>query len=236
MTVKKAQSLEAAASEPTLSPQRKAAIKMKSREMRRRVEARQIAEHYLNNGLNFHEAFFAVTGKKPKKNDDPFKCLGDASIDFLRGIDKALAKVKIRKDALVKILWAGASSSPLDFLHDDGTPMTVADLKQLPREIQAIIEEVDVQTSWLPVRDNEGKIMMLADGRPALRREERVRLRIIDKAKAQRLFAELKKWIGQSIVLSQKVNNVAVLVQQMDSQRERLRTIYEAAAPKEKET
>lgn len=209
---------------PAETEKEKAKLPTASRKkMDRVITARLVANEYLRNGLNLKQAYESVTHKKytPAR----FNSMLAEDTAFLDEVNVALTNADLEKNKIVAMLWAMACVSPLDFMDDDGITLSIKDLKQLPREMQAMLEAVEVVSSQEPVKDADGQIMTDDDGKPYLRVVQKVTVRIVRaKKEALATLAQIGKFIGPTMLNQTNVTvfNVAQGIADADNRRLKL--------------
>lgn len=175
--------------------------------------ARLIAQEYLRNGLNFEVAYLKLRGRRPRAKD---KVAVMAMPEFEEEIARCLGTVDIEREQVLRLLWVQASMSPLDFMNDEGKSLTIAQMKKLPRELQAMIEVVNVNTVMVQARDGNGNLVSDDDGVPLMVPETKVSIRVADKARALKTIAEIGKMIGPKVVNNTANFNFAALMVKAD--------------------
>lgn len=206
------EAVNAPAKKVTKAAQKRAESRV--RKVREKLMARLIASEYLRNGLRMKDAYESVTGKRYTSR--AFHSLIDAdSGAFMKEIDNALVSADIEKNKVLGLLWAQATTSPLDFMDDDGVILPIAELKKLPREFQALIEEVKVFREEKPAKDEEGNILRNDDGSVQMTTVERVQLKFPSKQNALNTIAQIGKLIGPTSVTNNNYNFVANIGQLM---------------------
>ena len=192
--------------------------KIKSKKVRDALVNRLVANEFLRNGLKIKDAYESVT--KQKYTPARFTAMIDGQDNhFLTEIDAALKTAEVDKNKVLGILWVQATSVIFDFMDDDGQFLSIAELKQLPREIQALVEEVQVRTDYEPVKDENGKVMKDDDGKPYLRPVQRVHLKFPAKQTALNTIAQIGKLVGPQTVVNNYAVNVGQMMVEADAQR-----------------
>ncbi len=197
--------------------------KAKSKKVRDALMARLVASEYLRNGLNMKAAFESVA--KQRYSTRAFHALVNSEDGaFLAEIDTALKSADIEKNKVLGLLWAHATASPLDFMDDDGVILSVAELKQLPRELKSLIEEIKVTREEVPVKDEAGKVIRDEEGKPKMRVVEKVHLKFPSKQGALNTIAQIGKLIGPSVVQNNYnyVTNIGQAMMAADNRRAEL--------------
>lgn len=180
-----------------------------NKRMKRVLSARLVASEYLRNGLNLAKAYESVTHKK--YTTARFNAMMSNDTAFMEEINVALTAADVEKNKVLALLWAMANVSPLDFMDDDGATLSIAELKKLPREVRAIIEEVNVTTIYKTVLDENGKAMKDKDGKPLLKPEQHVKIKVANKQAAIATIAQIGKLIGPTTLTQ---NNYIVSIGQ----------------------
>lgn len=182
------------------------------------ITARLVANEYLRNGLDIKRAYEDVTHKKYHLSR--FRVMiAQHDNAFLSEIDLALRSADVEKNHVLALLWAQATTSPLDFMDDNGVVLPIAELKKLPRELQALIEVVKVTTTYVAARDTDGKPVMSDDGVPLMVPEQFVYLKFPSKQAALNTIAQIGKLIGPSVLIQTSITNIGQIMLDADSRR-----------------
>lgn len=204
-------------------PEKVKAPAVKTKRLQRVISARLVANEYLRNGLDLKQAYEDVTHKK--YSPARFNAMLSEDTAFLDEVNIALTSADLEKNKIVGMLWAMACVSPLDFMDDEGVTLSVKDLKALPREMQAMLEAVDVTNEQVPVKDQDGQVMTDESGRPYLRVVQKVQVRIVkSKKEALSTLAQIGKFIGPTMLNQTNVTvyNVAQSISDADNRRMKL--------------
>lgn len=169
-----------------------------SKSVRDKLQNRLIATEYLRNGLNLNEAYTTVTRKSWRSA----QAVGIVtSPEFLHEVGEALSGTTADKNRVLSLLWAQAVTSPLDYMDDDGKILTIKELKQLPRELQALIEEVKIQRKTVALVDENGKVVKDDEGKEVTTEVEYVHLKFPSKQMALDTIAKIGKMIGPQVAV-----------------------------------
>lgn len=187
--------------------------------MERVLTARLVANEFLRNGLNLKQAYEDVTRKK--YTPTRFNAMISTDNAFMDEVNLALQAADVEKNKVLALLWAQATTSPLDFMDDNGVILPVAELKKLPRVLQALIEEVKVTTVHVPVKDEHGKVMKDENGKPYLRPEQHVHLKFPSKQAALTTIAQIGRLIGPQVLNQVNNFNIGTLMTEADNRRMR---------------
>lgn len=192
--------------------------KIKSKKVRESITNRLIANEFLRNGLKIKEAYESVT--KLKYTPAKFNALIQGHDQmFLREIDSALANAEVEKNKVLGILWVQATSVVFDFMDDDGNFLSIAELKKLPREVQALVEEVEMRNTFEPVKGDDGKTLKDEEGRPYMRPVSRVKLKLTSKQAALNAIAQIGKLVGPTTITQNFAVSVGQFMVDADARR-----------------
>lgn len=204
---------------PTTGPV-KPKVRVQSKKVRDALTSRLIANEYLRNGLNMKAAFEVVT--KKTYTTQRFNAMLSADDQaFIREIDVALKAADVEKNKVLGLLWTQATSTPLDFMDDDGMILPIAELKKLPRELQALIEEVTVKTEYVLAKDENGKTIRNEDGVALQVPKNYVRIKFPSKQNALNTIAQIGKLVGPSIIQQNFITNIGQVMVDADNRRAR---------------
>lgn len=192
----------------------------KTKQMQRVLSARLVANEYLRNGLNLKQAYEDVT--KKRYSPARFNAMLSKDTAFLDEVNLALTSADIEKNKVLGMLWAMASISPLDYMDNDGITLSVAELKKLPREMQAMLEEVTVINEQEVIKDANGKVLTDENGKPYLRVIQKVFVKIVKSKKdALAIIAQIGKMVGPTMLNQTNVTvfSVAQQISEADTRR-----------------
>lgn len=209
------------------SPQRQQTV---TTALRRQKVAQLVALEYIRNGCDLPKAYSAVTHKKWRSgfSANPVKAFGaQGYIEFMSTLTEGARAANVDRDQFLSMIWANAWVSALDFLNDDGTPMTIAQLKALPPPVRALIEEVKVSTVEAIAEDKDGKPIVNDMGEPYKIQKTFAQVKLSDKTEAKRLLAQMMRWIGPTVVNNTNVINFAQLVMEANNRNDRVKQIFE---------
>lgn len=194
---------------------------LKSKKMKQALTNRLVAGEFLRNGLDIRAAWESVT-KRPY-HPRYFQALVEGEDNlFLSEIDAALRTADVDKNKVLGILWVQATSVIFDFMDDDGQFLSIAEIKQLPREVQALVEEVRVQTTYDYVKDDEGNKVLGDDGKPLMMPRQKVHLKFPQKQTALNTIAQIGKLIGPTTVNTTVITNIGQIMVDADNRRGRI--------------
>ena len=200
--------------------QQKRGNKLIHQVLSRRMQARLIASEYLRNGLQLQLAYETVTRKR--WNTKVLSSVITSGSDFIDEINAALKDSDVEKNRVMALLWAMANISPLDYMDDEGVTLSIKDLKALPRELQALLEEVRITKRMVRVIDENGAPASDQNGDPVLREETNVKIKVASKQSAIDTIAKIGKMIGPSVVINNNYD-IAVLMAESDRRAVRMR-------------
>lgn len=199
------------------------------------LRGRLLAQATVLNGGNVTQAAIDVFGRDPS-NGGKGNHKGGGLSGMLRSakgtkafadeLERMLANVNIDKDAALRQLWAMVNVSLVDFLDDQGNVMPIHDLKQLPREAQQIISEMEIKRAYKPVRGTDGEYLYdPATRQPMLRPEVTVKLKLPEKIKAIQTIASILKWVETNTNVT---INIAQVMKSADERLQSISTAYPA--------
>lgn len=190
------------------------------RSLSHEMRGRLIAQAFVANGGNTKDAIrTATTVKNPTGSIDHFPAAVQKA--FYEELDRLLAKADINKDAALRSLWTMVNVSALDFLGNDGLPLSVAELRKLPREVQNVIDRIEVVRALKPVRGDDGEYLFDPNThRPILRPSVTCRIKMPEKTKAITALAQILKWIDTGTHLTV---NIAQIMKQSDERANNMR-------------
>lgn len=205
-------------------PGRVPRTRVQTKKVREALTSRLVANEYLRNGMDMKRAYETVT-KKPYTPAKFQAMLSAPDCPFMGEIDTALKASEIEKNKVLAILWVQATSVLFDFMDDEGNMLTIAEIKKLPREIQALVKEAEVHTSYEHVMDEEGKPLKDKKGEFLMVPKQYVKLKMIDKQKALDSIAQIGKLIGPTVLNQNFVTNIGQIM--LDADNRRVRAIEE---------
>lgn len=177
----------------------------------RKVKAKLMAQIYLQNGLDIGKAYEAATGLKWRHGMTVATLLGDEFPTWLEEINKALDAQDVTKDMAVALLWTMLTVSPLDFMDDEGIPMTIAELKKLPPVLRSTIEEISVVTDYEPIVENG--VIKTDKGVVLLRPVQRTKIKLKWAPSAMSDLSKIMKWIGPTTLIKKYHVTFAQIIQ-----------------------
>lgn len=194
-------------------------------ELKRSMRARMIARECIRNGFNIKQAYQTVTGfKGEKKVKDMVLGRIDEFVDEIKSLVDAS---QIDQQAALNFLWESIHSSILDYFDENGSVLPIRELKKLPRVQQALIEQIQVDSVQVPVIDPETKKAMLDDnGRPYLRMEQSVSIKLVPKMLGMDMLAKIMKWIGPMVVVNNNTTNIGLLMSEKATRIRQLDSAY----------
>lgn len=162
-----------------------------------------VALEFLSNGLEQTKAYAAVFGCSKRYAKKQASALfnstwfrGKLSLAMM-GADGKLADTP--KEYLLQKLFNILEMNILDYIGDDGTWLSVPELRKLPLELQQMLDDFSVVNTIRPIslRDVNGEVAMI-DGAPYMveLREQKVHLKLPDRLKSMELLAKLMQWIA----------------------------------------
>ena len=168
------------------------------------MKLNELAREWINNGLNKVKAVAAVYGVSPKTaRQISYMRLFDSShfrskaLQMLQGVDGKF--VEPAKQYAVQRLMYVIEMNILDYVDNDGSWLTVPELKALPREMQNMLEGFDMVNTARPMAltDGEGNVAHNAAGDVVTVevRTQRVRLKLPDKTANMKLLAQILEWL-----------------------------------------
>lgn len=184
------------------------------------VRGRLIAQAYARNGAQFSVASQEVLGRKVTEFSD----FGEESKHaFYEELDRILSKADIDKDAALRVLWQITTASILDFLDDAGNVLPLTMLRQLPRELQCVLDTIEVKRSYVPVRGEDGEYVFdPRTHRPMLAPQVTCKIKMPEKTKAINTLASILHWIETR---PQVTVNIAQIMKAADERADQMRTI-----------
>lgn len=198
--------------------------RVETKQAMEKMRSRLIAQEYVRNGMNIRQAYTTVTGMKPKRN--LHEMLRGDEDTFIDELSQMVAASRIDQAAILNRLWTLINSSIFDFFDEHGTMLTVAEIKKMPRIYQQLIEQVDVKTVQMPVKDDTGKVMLDDNGNPYLRQIQEVQIKMPSKLFGIELLAKIMKLIGPAVVINNNTTNIANVMQEKSQQRRMLESHY----------
>lgn len=184
------------------------------------VRGRLIAQAYARNGASFAAAAQEVTGTKVKE----LSAFGETAKDaFYQELDRIMSKADIDKDAALRVLWQITTASILDFMDDAGNVLPLAMLRQLPRELQCVLDNIEVKRAYVPVRGDDGEyIFDPRTHKPILAPQVTCKIKMPEKTKAINTLASILHWIETR---PQVTVNIAQIMKAADERADQMRTI-----------
>lgn len=189
-------------------------------ELQQVMRGRLIAQAYARNGAKFGPAATEVMGA-------PFKEMAQfgetTSTAFYEELDRILAKADIDKDAAVRVLWQIVNCSILDFLDDAGDVLPLPMLRTLPREVQCVLDNIEVKRAYVPVRGEDGEYVFdPRTHKPILAPQVTCKIKMPEKTKAINTLASILHWIETR---PQVTVNIAQIMKAADERADQMRTI-----------
>lgn len=192
------------------------------------LRARMMAQEWMRNGQDLPGAYAAVTKRnRPRSRTLSVLTAGNEDI-FIDEVKDRFKASGVDKEAVLNFLWALIESSLLDFFDEHGRILPIAELKKMPRIYQRMITEMSVKTVEIPVLDELKRPMCDDVGRPYLRVESSVRIKMPEKLAALQQLATIMKWVGApSVVINDhRTVNVGALMADGDSRKRNLEKSY----------
>lgn len=200
---------------------------------RYQLQGRMVAMEMIANGGDFQKAYAAVPGmrardKRKAQTRTPEHLFHPIALDsFSRALKDALDVREISKDQALALLWTQTMSSPLDFYDDNGVAMSIAELKQLPALVRAIITEVRVETHEEVLVDAKGQPILDSKGDMQKLAKQVAVVKIADKNDALRQIAQIMKWVGPTVQINADKVSMATIVGAAESRASRLGAVYD---------
>lgn len=189
-------------------------------ELQQKVRGRLIAQAYARNGARFTTATEEVLGTRIRE----LGAFGEVSKDaFYEELDRILSKADIDKDAALRVLWQITTASIIDFLDDAGNVLPLSMLRQLPRELQCVLDNIEVKRAYQPVRGDDGEyIFDPRTHKPMLAPTVTCKIKMPEKTKAINTLASILHWIETR---PQVTVNIAQIMKAADERADQMRTI-----------
>jgi len=175
------------------------------------IRYQELAREFINNGMNQTKAYAAVYGVPLKKASSPASKIFNSTWmkakirEYLLGEDGKLED-ELPKEYLIERYMQMIDNNILDYMADDGTYLSVTELKALPEWAQQQIKRLSIVNETVPlvVRDQHGEIRRNDNGEPAYVevRKQHVTIELYDKQKAMENLAKVMKWINDNVDLS----------------------------------
>jgi hypothetical protein len=148
----------------------------------RNIRYHEIAKQFVNNGCRQTLAYATVTGNSVRKCGTQATRLfrKPFMIDLIRAYISGDHEVPRTKDWAIRKWTQMVESNVLNYLEDDGTWLSIKDLRTLPDYAQQAIKKIKVTTE---VDKDTGNSI------------QRVELELVDKQKALADLARAEKWI-----------------------------------------
>jgi hypothetical protein len=191
-----------------------------------KYRARLIAHEWLRNGQNMTAAYRSVTGYKVTGRNEGTRLLRGQEDVFLDEIKIRYEESAIDKVQVLNFLWEIFQASILDFFDEHGQLLSVPEMKKLPRVLQRLISEMEVNTSQSPILVN-GQPMLDDNGAPYLTTKSFVKIKMPEKLSAISTLASIMKWTGPQVVINDnRTLNVSTHMAAGDDRQRRLEASY----------
>lgn len=189
-------------------------------ELQATVRGRLLAQAYARNGAKFTAASTEVMGSR----ETELRAFGETAKDaFYEELDRILSKADIDKDAALRVLWQITTASIIDFLDDAGEVLPLAELRKLPRELQCVLDTIEVKRSYVPVRGGDGEyIFDPRTHKPVLAPSVTCKIKMPEKTKAINTLASILHWIETR---PQVTVNIAQIMKAADERADQMRTV-----------
>lgn len=198
------------------------------REVSKELNARLIAQEFVRNGMDLPAAYTTVTGDQRVRRSIKAATAGyvDAFMDELKVL---LAKADVQRDELLRQLWAAVQSSILDLFDETGDILPVAELKKLPRVLQACITSLQVKSLKAPALDGDGNPLLNPDGSTVMKVASEVKVTMMSKVESIKQIAAILRLTGPELVINANTVNIANIMAEADHRQRRIGSAYDAA-------
>lgn len=171
----------------------------------------ELAREFVLNGMDKARAYAAVYGVSIKSAYGQADKIFNSSWmrvkvnEYLLGEDGEFAE-SLNREYVVRQLVYMIENNILDYIANDGTYLSVQELKALPEWAQKQIKKLDIATTTLPValRDEDGEYVK--DENDEVKyveiRNQRVSIELYDKHKAIEHLAKIMRWIQSTLELN----------------------------------
>jgi len=163
----------------------------------------ELAREFVNNGFDQAKAYATVYGRPLKQSWTPAEKIFNST-----GMKSKIREIllgtgedydDLPKSYLIERLMQMIDSNILDYIADDGTVLSIRELRALPPWTQTLIKTLEswVSTRLIAVKDENGMVVKDDDGRPHYVevKDQRVKIELYDKLKAMDTLAKAMKWI-----------------------------------------
>lgn len=172
------------------------------------IKYNELAREFVLNGLDRARAYAAVYGVALEKAHGPASRIFNSSWmlakvnEYLLGKDGEFTE-SLDREYVVRQLMYMIENNILDYIADDGTYLSVKELKGLPEWAQKQIKNLSIDTTTLPVamKDEDGQIVRDNNGEPVYVevKNQRVHIELYDKHKAIDHLAKIMRWIQNTV-------------------------------------
>jgi hypothetical protein len=163
----------------------------------------EVAREFISNGFIQTKAYASVYGLSLRSASCPASLLFNSAwfrsklALMMFGVDGTLADLP--KEYLLQKLVNVLEMDILDFVADDGTWLTVPQLRALPKEQRVMLDDFSMENvvRQVALRDEDNEIVLNDDGQPYTVeiRQQKVRLKMPSKHDYLVLLAKSMKWL-----------------------------------------
>jgi hypothetical protein len=174
----------------------------------RDMKYNELAREFVMNGLDGAKAYAAVFGVPVEQAYTSATNIFNSSWmrakinEYLLGQDGEFTE-ELDREYIVRQLLYMIDNNILDYIADDGTYLSVKELKRLPEWAQKQIRKLSVHTTTTPVaiKDDQGQVIRDEEGeiQYAEVREQHVHIELYDKQKAIDHLAKVMRWIQNTV-------------------------------------
>lgn len=206
------------AQQPSDAPKLPSNLTKLSGELRGRLLAQAYARNHGEMVPALAEAF-----EKEEKRPSFHRVGAAVQTAFYEELDRIFQKADVDKDAAIRTLWSITTASIIDFLDDNGEPLPLAELRKLPRHLQAVLNHMEVTRAYKPVRGDDGEyIFDPSTHQPLLRPTVTCKIKMPEKTKAINTLASILHWIETR---PQVTVNIAQIMKAADERADQMRTV-----------
>lgn len=182
------------------------------------IRYNELAREFVLNGLDQARAYSAVYGVTLDQAYTPAsKIFGSSWMrtkinEYLLGQDGEFAE-ELDREYVVRQLMYMIENNILDYIADDGTYLSVTELKALPEWAQKQIKKLSITTTTEPValKDDQGELVRDENDEPRYVevKHQNIHIELYDKQKAIEHLAKIMKWIS-SVQVDASVNFIGL--------------------------
>lgn len=183
----------------------------------------ELAREFVNNGMNQTKAYAAVYGVPLRKASGPATKIFASTWmkakirEYLLGTDGEFRKEDLPEEYLIVRYMQMIDNNILDYIADDGTYLSVTEMKALPEWAQLQIKRLNItnETEHVAVKDQDGNVVRNENGEPATVevRRQHISIELYDKQKAMESLAKIMKWINDNTDLTLNFIGADTMVQ-----------------------